>query len=246
MFIDIHCHLELLKDANKVVKDAKKKNVKIILTNGVDRETNRKSLEFSNKFPEVKACLGIYPIDALKISDKEIEEEIKFIEKDKNKIIAIGEVGIDFKEDSTQHKRQEEIFEKFIKLSMKINKPIIVHSRKAESKCIEILERLEAKKVLMHCFFGEIKLVDRIVKNNWYLSIPTCVVYNEQMKEVVRRVDIDKLLCETDSPYMHPKREWPNEPANVVESYKKISEIKGISLKEVEKIIEKNYKRLFL
>ena len=113
-FIDIHCHLEAVKDTGEAVKNAKKKDVGLILTQGTDVKTNREALKLSEKHESVKACLGLYPIDALKIDDKEIEEEIEFIRENRDKIVAIGEVGIDFKEDLKEHERQESIFSNFI------------------------------------------------------------------------------------------------------------------------------------
>ncbi|KHO51113.1 MAG: Hydrolase, TatD family [archaeon GW2011_AR13] len=94
-FIDIHAHLEFFDDLNIRIKKAKKRNVKIILANGIDVETNRKVLAFAKEYPEVQACLGIYPVNALKLIKKEINSEIKFIKENKDKIIAIGEVGLD-------------------------------------------------------------------------------------------------------------------------------------------------------
>ena len=97
-FIDIHSHLEMLKDLDKVITNAKKASVNIILTNGVNAKTNRQALEFSQKYVEVKSCLGIYPSDGLKLTDQEIDKEIEFIKQNKDKIIAIGEVGLDMQE----------------------------------------------------------------------------------------------------------------------------------------------------
>lgn len=245
MFIDVHCHLDVLKDIPGSIEKAIKSNVKIILAHGVNSATNRKVLDLSSRFKEVKAALGIYPIDALKMSDEEIEQEIEFILKNKSRIAAIGEVGIDFKEDGDNKERQKRIFEKFIKLANELNKPIIVHSRKAEKECVEILENSNIKKVIMHCFSGKFSLVQRIIGNGWFLSIPTNVIYSEQFQENVRKIDIKNLLCETDAPYLHPQRKGENEPVNVIESYKKIAELKGLPLKEVEKRIEENYYSLF-
>ena len=115
------------------------------MNNGLTKNTNRKTLELSKKYPQIKSALGLYPIDALKLTEEEIRKEIKFINENKNKIIAIGEIGIDLKW-SNDLKNQKIIFEKFLKLSKKINKPIIVHSRKAEKKVIEILKNNEIKK----------------------------------------------------------------------------------------------------
>ena len=169
MFIDVHCHLDLLKDIPDSINKAKEKGVGAIVTAGIDYATNRKVLELSERYNIVKAALGVYPIDALKMSEKGIDEEIKFIRNNKEKIIAIGEVGMDFKE-SNEVKRQEETFLKFIKLAKELGKPLIVHSRKSEERCIEILEAAMAKKIVMHCFCGSLKLVRRIVENGWYTN----------------------------------------------------------------------------
>ena len=244
MFIDIHCHLDMLKNPEEAIEEAKKSNVRIIVSNGVNYESNRKILEFASKFKEVKAALGIYPIDALKMSDSGIDAEIKFIKENKDKIVAIGEVGLDLKE-SSNLKKQEENFIKFINLAKELEKPIIVHSRNAESHCIQLLEKAMAEKVIMHCFCGTLPLVRKIIENSWFLSIPTSIAYKEWFQQLVKEAPIENLLCETDSPFLHPDKKFPNEPSNVIESYKKIAEIKNLSLAEVEKIIEENYKGLF-
>lgn len=244
MYIDAHCHLDMLKSIVENVENAKKKNVKLIVSAGVDINTNRKTLELSEKFQEVRACLGIYPDEALKMNDEEINSEIEFINKNKENVWGIGEVGMDFSGNDKDNEKQENVFEKFIKLSIEMDKPIVVHSRKAEEECIELLEKLKAKKVVMHYFSGRLKLVERIVNNGWMLSIPTAVKNSEHFQKVVKIVPIENLLCETDSPYSHPDKKFPNEPANVVESYKMIAKINGLGLNEVEEKIEKNFERL--
>jgi len=248
MYIDIHSHLDMLKNPKKVVERAINKNVKVILANGVNRETNRKVLDFSEKFEGVCAVLGLYPIDALSMTSKQIDEEISFIEENKKKIMGVGEVGMDFSGELKKSDigKQMKNFEKFIVLSKKLDIPITVHSRKAEEGCIEMLEKLKTIKVIMHYFSGKLKLVDRIIANGWFLSIPTCVKHSEHFQKIIERVSIDRLFCETDSPYSHPDKKFPNEPTNVVESYKKIAEIKNISLKTVEKKIMENYRNIFM
>ncbi|PIN93208.1 hypothetical protein COU54_04030 [Candidatus Pacearchaeota archaeon CG10_big_fil_rev_8_21_14_0_10_31_24] len=249
MFIDIHCHLDILENLELVIKNARKNKLGIILAQGVDVRTNRKVLELDSKYMEVKSALGLYPMDALKLSDEEIDEEIDFIRKCKN-VNAIGEVGIDFKEseDLKEKERQKNIFRKFVLLSMELNIPIIVHSRKAEEECISILEELKAKKVIMHCFCGNKKLVSRIKDNNWYITIPTSVTRSQQFQEIALEFPLDRLFCETDAPFLHPFKsfnESKNEPSWVVESYKKIAELRKMSLKDIESRIEKNYRELF-
>lgn len=235
----------MCKDIDNCVKNAHDNGVDIILTQGTDVKTNREALKLAEKYNEVKACLGIYPIDALKMSDKEIDKEIDFIRKNKDKLAGIGEVGIDFKEDSENHERQKETFRKFVELSIELDKPIIIHSRKAELECIEILENMKARKVIMHCFCGKRKLVERILKNNWYLTIPTSVKNGEQFQDNARNVLIKQLFCETDSPFLHPDKKENNEPSNVFVSYEKIAEIKGMKISEVKDKIFENYLNLF-
>ncbi len=244
MYIDCHCHIDLLKNLDKVMKEASESGVEIIISNGINPQNNDKVLELASKYGNVKAALGIYPIEALSIPSDTIDEEFDKIRKNKDKIIAIGEVGLDFKE-SVEKEKQKRVFEDFIKLSKELDKPIIVHSRKAELECIELLESLGAKKVIMHCFSGKMKLVDRVIQNGWTFTIPASIKNSEHFQKVVEKTPIDQLLCETDSPYLHPDKEFPNTPAKVVESYKKIAEIKEISLIEAEEKIENNFKRLF-
>ncbi len=243
-FIDIHCHIDMYGDkVAEVVKKAKEKDVGIIVNNGINVKTNRETIELSTKFHELKSTLGIYPIEALDMTDKEIDAEIKFIEKNKDKIFSVGEVGIDLKE-SSDLERQTVIFRKFIALAIKIDKPLTVHSRKAEKECVDILENMKAEKVIMHCFSGNMTLVKRIVDNGWFLSIPANVKNSEHFQNIVKKVDIKHLFCETDSPYLHPDKESDNEPANVIESYKKIAELKGLSLDEVKEKLWENWESL--
>jgi TatD DNase family protein len=245
MFIDAHSHIDLLDDYKTAIKNAEKEKVKIIVA-GIDIKSNRKILEIKKENPEVQICLGIYPSDALKLSEKEFDSEIEFIKKNKDKILAIGEVGLDLKENSQETlEKQKENLSKFVKLAKELNKPIIIHSRKAEEECINFLEKLNYNKIIMHCFSGNFKLVKRIIEKNWMMTIPTSVKNSQHFQKVVEINPIENLLCETDSPFLHPDKKFPNEPANVIESYKKISKIKNIPLKEVEQIIEKNYANFF-
>lgn len=245
MLIDIHCHLDMCRNPSDCVKRAIDAGVGIIVTNGVNHQNNMQVLELARMFPIVKAALGLYPIDALSMSDEDIIETIKFIRKNESKVAAIGEVGIDYKEDLNQHEKQKKIFSKMIDLALELDKPIVVHSRKAELDAIEMLEEAGMKKVLMHCFSGNMKLVKRIIDNGWFLSIPTAVKHATHFQEVIKLAPLNQLLCETDAPYLHPDKEMDNESKNIIESYKKIAEIKKISLKEVEKQIEDNCKALF-
>ena len=235
----------MLKDIDLVVDRARRNKVELIVYNSINFETMKYALELGEKYKEIKVALGIYPIDALKLSDSELDKEIEFIRKNKKKIVAIGEIGIDLKENDN-FDEQKKIFIKFIKLAKELDLPMFIHSRGAEEKVIEILAQEKAEKVVMHCFCGSLKLVDRIVSNDWMLSIPTNVTFSEHFQKIIERVDLDNLLCETDSPFLHPvKGMRNNEPGNVVESYRMIAKIKEISLNECENKIEDNFRKLF-
>ncbi len=246
VFIDVHCHIDYFgeKETEKIVENAKKVGVGIMLNSGSHVESLKKTLVLAEKYSEVKAVLGIFPIDTLKLSEEELEAQIELIRKNKNKIVAIGEVGIDLKE-SDDLESQKKTFKKFIDLAKELDKPIVIHSRKAELECIELLEKSKCKKVIMHCFSGKKKLIERVKENGWYLSVPTNVNNSQQFQDMVGVVPIEQLFCETDSPFLHPLKEQNNEPKNVIYSYKKIAEIKKMPLKEVEEKIEENYRNLF-
>ena len=243
MLIDIHCHLEMCEKPEEILEEARKKNL-IIVSAGTNEKTNEKLLSWEHS--NLKICLGLYPIDALKCGEDEIDQIINNITKNSVCIWGIGEVGIDYKESTQEeeHDRQKEIFRKFVQLSIELDKHIVVHSRKAEEDCIKILEEMKTKKVIMHCFSGNMKLVDRITKNGWFFSIPSNVAFSQHFQTVISKVPISQLLSETDSPYLHPEKSWPNTPLNVQSSYEKISEIKKLTMKEVEVAIEENYNNL--
>ncbi len=244
-FIDAHCHIDMCKTpVQDIISHATQAGVGIMITQGVNPASNRKALSLATKYPQIKVALGLYPIDALALSDEETEQELSFIRDHKSDIFAIGEVGMDFKEDLAQHARQEQIFRKIIALAQELDKPVIVHSRKAESACVTILTEMHAKKVIMHCFSGKFSLIKTVVENNWTLTIPTNVKNSEHFQKMIEAVPLTQLLCETDSPYLHPDKLPDNEPANVLASYEKIAEIKKESIEQVKNQLFENYSRL--
>ncbi|MBS3159016.1 TatD family hydrolase [Candidatus Woesearchaeota archaeon] len=153
------------------------------------------------------------------------------------------EVGLDFV--NGEDNQQIEDFGKMIALAEELEKPIVVHSRKAEQKCIEMLESSKNKKIVMHCFSGKKLLVKRITDNGWFLTVPTIVVRSQQFQDIAGNVPISQLFCETDSPYLSPYKEKRNEPAFVAESYRKIAEIKQMDIIEVANNIYMNWQKVF-
>jgi TatD DNase family protein len=259
LLVDAHCHLDhvLFKDdLDQVIERAKSAGVKAIITSGINPESNRKALSLANKYNIIKVSLGMYPVDALA---KEIEvgeypmqpnvfdvdEELKFIEQNKDKCVAIGECGLDYHWIKGKNKEQKELFSKIISLVEKLKKPIIVHTREAEADAVEMLESSKITKIILHCFSGKKALVKRAYEHGWHFTIPTNIVRSHHFQGIVKLVNISQLLTETDAPYLSPFKEKKNEPAFVIETIKKIAEIKKMDTEEVANNIYMNYQRLF-
>jgi len=261
--VDVHCHInhELLKDQlDNVLKRAEDVGIKAILLSGVNPPANREVLELAKKYPIIKASLGIYPIDALGLAKGEtglpqhkekinLEEEFKFIKDNLEDVTAIGEIGMDFYwAEKDTYKEQAKNFRKIIQFAIKVKKPIVIHSRKAEEECIEILtEEIKNKEipVIQHCFSGRKSLMTKSIELGHYFSIPPNIVKASNFQTLVKKAPLTQLLTETDAPWLSPYKDKPNEPAFVTESIKKIAEVKKLTEQEVADQIWKNYQLIF-
>ncbi len=273
--IDVHAHMDyppLNKKVDEAVANAKEKGIKVIISNGTNSESNRNVKKLSKEYEIIKPAYGFYPTHVQEVTEDELDEELSWIEE--NKPIAIGEVGLDYKftnkepqeaqsnevtnvqkrkgsrEPTEEQKqlieKQKKGFKKIINLAKKLDLPLIVHSRKAESDVIDMLEASGHKKIIMHCFSGKKKLVSRIIDNGWTFSVPVIVTKLQQFQEMVKETPMSQLLTETDSPFLGPEPGLTNEPANVAISIKKIAELKGLTETETADQIYMNYMRLFL
>lgn len=248
MLVDVHAHLQYRdfeNDLDDVIERAEKIGIKAIVVNGLTKDDNRRVLELRNKYDVVKVALGIHPNEIKNTSDEELENIFSFIKENKNNLIAIGECGLDYhhdKEDDVRQ-RQKEVFIKFLELAKKINKPVIIHSRKGEREVIDILEGFKVK-ALLHFFTGNMKLAKRAEDNGCSFSIPVSILKSEHFKTLVDRTAISRLLTETDSPYGNPEV-GRNEPCFVKKTIKEISAIKGLTLADTENIIYQNFQSLF-
>jgi TatD DNase family protein len=262
--VDVHSHLnsiEFKDDLDDVLERAKKAGVQAILVSGTNPPTNIQVLEMAKKHPIIKASLGIYPTDALGIAPDEagllhhkgkidLEQQFKFIRDNLENVAAVGEVGMDFywatKEDTEL--QQANNFRKIIQFCIEINKPIVIHSRKAEEECINILEEEIKNKeiaVIQHCFSGKKSLMTRAIELGHYFSIPPNILRASNFQTLVKKVPMEQILTETDSPWLSPFPGTKNEPANVKETIKKIAEVKNMSVKEISEAIWDNYQRIF-
>jgi TatD DNase family protein len=235
--IDTHAHLETLCDIDKEID-------KIILaaSNITDSKNN---LILGKKYPDkLMVSVGIHPQESQE-SPAELE---KIIEKNHNKITAIGECGLEFLDEYDQ-KKQEKVFRAQIELALKYKLPLIIHARKAVNEVVEILKEHKGLSGVFHCYAGGIKRIKKIIDlgENWFFGIDGNLTYEEGLVDVVKNIPKDRLILETDSPYLTPIpfRGEINSPKNVIYIYKKVAEIWNKNLKETEKIIDKNAKKLF-
>ena len=262
ILIDVHAHMDMegyeaYGGPDKVIEECVKNDVKVIVCNGVDPKSNRKILEICSRHSICKAAMGIYPTHILEYvkagNSRIIDDELKFIEENikKKKVIAIGEVGLEYKEvkDITEEQKniQKDYLRKFLDLAKKYDIPIILHSRGAELELIEFLEQegMKDRKVIMHCFSGRKHHIKRIMDNKWYFSIPCIISKTEHFQYIAKDVPLTQLLTETDAPYLSPYINKTNRPDNALITIKKIAEIKKMEPIEVANIVYNNYQRIF-
>ena len=254
MLVDVHAHLDypvILGDIDVVLQRAASAGVKAIVANGIDSASNRVVIDLAARYPMIRPALGIYPPDALKVEHEQeklpfspidISAELDFIRS--HDPVAIGEIGMDLSYGKDEA-AQAYLFRKLIQIAKDKDIPVIVHSRKAEPQVIDVLEESKHKKVVLHCFNGRKHLIKRAADLGYSFSIPTNIVRSEHFQTLVGMVHISQLLTETDTPYLSPFRDKSNEPAFVIESVKKIAEVKGMTVEDTANNIFMNYQRMF-
>lgn len=258
--VDVHAHLDHLlfkKDLNEVVKRAKESGVIAIVSSGINHPSNLGVMEISKRYDIIKWSFGMYPIDLLGLSEEcglerqttpiNLDEEFDFIKRHKNQIVSIGEVGLDYHWDREHHAKQKGNFQKIIDFVEKIKKPIIIHSRKAEADVFEMLEssKLKRDRIVLHCFEARKHILKKAIENNYRFTIPCTVVRMQHFQNLVKMASTSQLLTETDCPWLSPYPDKRNEPAFVIESVKKIAELKQLDAEETANNILKNYFDVF-
>ncbi|KUP04592.1 hydrolase TatD [Bacillus coahuilensis p1.1.43] len=252
MLFDTHVHLnaeQFDSDLNEVIGRAKESGVEKMVVVGFDRPTIKKAMELVEEYDFLYASVGWHPVDAIDMTD----EDLVWIEElsAHPKVVALGEMGLDYHWDKSPKDVQKEVFRKQIRLARKVQLPIVIHNRDATADIVEILKEENAQEVggIMHCFSGSAETAMECVELNFYISLGGPVTFKnaKKPKEVANVVPIEKLLVETDCPYLapHPYRGKRNEPAYVRLVAEEIASIKEISIEEVEKITTQNALRVF-
>lgn len=252
MLFDTHVHLnaeQFEEDLEEVISRAQDAGVSHMVCVGFDRLTIQKAMELAERYDFIYACVGWHPVDAIDMK----EEDLLWIEElaAHPKVVAIGEMGLDYHWDKSPKEIQKEVFRKQIRLAKKVKLPIVIHNREATADIVEILKEEGAAEVggIMHCFSGSPEVAIECLKMNFYISLGGPVTFKnaKKPKEVASVVPLEKLLIETDCPYLapHPYRGKRNEPGYVKLVAEQIAEIKGISFEEVAAVTTVNAKKLF-
>jgi len=242
MIFDTHCHLntpELFQKNEKVIKDAFDVGVRKMIIPGFDKKSSLLAIKIAEMYDFCYAAIGFHPTEIFDISDSDFYEVFSQIHNPK--VVAIGEIGLDYYwvKEAEKREMQKEFFIKQIKIANEYNLPIIVHNRDAIDDCYKILkEHTPIALSVMHCYSGSVELMQEFIKLNFMISLggPVTFTNAKTPKEVARVVPLDKLLVETDSPYLspHPLRGTENCPANIVYTIDEIANLKNITPDEIK------------
>lgn len=250
MLIDTHCHLdfpEFDNDRDEVILRARDKGIEYIINIGSSLEGSRKSLELSQKYDFIYATVGIHPHEADKFEEK-IGLEIEQLAK-KDKVIAIGETGLDYYKNYSQRENQKSLFMWLVQLARNLRLPLVIHNRQAESDTLKILKEVMPPKAVVHCFSGDENFLKECVDLGFSISFTCNLTYKkaQDLRNLVKLVPLERLMLETDAPFLPPEgfRGKRNEPMYVRYLAEEISRIKEVSLDGVAKITTANAKKFF-
>lgn len=247
MFTDTHCHIfsEYYEDINEILENAKNVGIKRVINNGCDTKSNKEVLELIEKHPNMYGAIGIHP----EYVEEYTEDDLKFIEKNlsNKKIVAIGEIGLDYHYTKDNKAKQIELFERQLKLAEKYSIPVIIHSREATEDTINCLKKYNITGVI-HSFSGSLETAKIYIKMGFLLGINGVITFkNSKLKDIIKELNLENIIFETDSPYLTPEpfRGTKNEPARVINIVDFICNLMEIDESQASIITNENIKRIF-
>lgn len=247
--IDTHTHIStepLLKDIDNIIRRAIENNVLHMISVGMNKEANLKSILLSEKYPCVYAAIGLHPSD---VNSERLDIELLKQQAKHNKVVAIGEIGIDLYWVKDNLNLQKEVFIKQIELALAVDLPVIIHSRNSASEIYDIVKNYPNLRGVMHCYSENVELLDKFIDLGFYIGIGGIVTFknSKEVLEIAKNTPLDRLLVETDAPYLAPVpfRGKTNEPAYTTYTLSKLAEIRGLTIAEMDQITTTNTVRLF-
>ena len=246
--IDTHSHIDMLQNTDEAVKKSISAGVEKIVVPTSSPENFDDVISLCSKYDEIFGAVGVHPEDISKYGEN-TAKEIYNIAKNNKKIVAIGEIGLDYYWDKTQKEEQKKIFRAQIEIALNLNLPVLVHSREAHLDTFEILKETGIKKVIMHCFSSSLEFANSCIKEGWLLGIGGVVTFknSRKLKEVVKNIPLESIVLETDAPYMapHPMRGMENTPEYLPFIAREIALLKDITVEHVDKVTTKTAKEFF-
>lgn len=252
MFIDSHAHLDDSRfdgDRDILIKSLKDNDIELVINIGADLQSSIDSLKLADKYDNIYATIGVHPHSAKEVTEETLEEFRKLAKHPK--VVAIGEIGLDFYYDNSPRDIQRKWFREQLKLAKELNLPVVIHSREATKETYDIIKEEQdgTLRGVLHCFSASKEVAMEYIKLGFYISLAGPVTFKNARvaKEVAKAVPLDKLLIETDCPYLapEPNRGRRNEPKYVRYVAEKITELRGIPVEEVAEQTRKNTKELF-
>lgn len=246
--IDTHAHIDMYENWVDIFNDAQLNGIKKIVIPSVEFQYFEKIINIANSREDLFCMLGIFPTEAKTWDDKIIDNMRKLASN--KKVVAIGEIGLDYYWDKTFIEEQKDIFIKQIKLANELNLPIAIHDREAHKDCFDILKEYNrGSKVLFHCFSGSPEFAMECVKEDWYIALGGVVTFKNAVKakEVAQKIPLSHLVLETDSPYLTPVpyRGKENKPSYVKYVAEEIAKLRDISVEELIEITTLNAEKFF-
>ncbi|AKB84088.1 TatD family hydrolase [Methanococcoides methylutens] len=245
--IDSHCHLDFPKfnrDRDEVIERARNSGVVEMVNSGIDLKTNTSTLALAKQYDFIHPTIGLSPLVVSHYGNEVADEILLQLEQHAAESVGIGEAGLDYhyyKEDR-EREHQKEYFRKVIEIAESYDKPLVIHGREAEEDCFAMVRDLD--KVIFHCYGGSVDTAAMITDAGYYISIPTIVCFSEHHRSIAENVPLDRILIETDSPYLSP-RKGRNEPAFVRDTLPVIAEAQGMEEDKVAKATLKNTRSVF-
>ncbi len=252
MLFDTHTHLndfQFDEDREQVIQRALDAGISLILNIGYNRKTIPSSIELAENYPFIYSSVGWHPQDAIYCTEADLEWLKSLTSHDR--VVAIGEIGLDYYWDTSPKEVQHQLFRQQIQLAREVGLPIIIHNRDADEDVIKLLKEEQAAEVggVMHCFSGDLALMEACLDLNFSIGLggPVTFKNRKQLKEVATLVPLDRLLLETDAPYLapHPYRGKRNETAYVRLVAEEIAKLRNIELEELAQVTTQNAKKLF-
>ena len=250
VYFDTHAHYDsgaFNADREAVLAALPESGVSLVVNPGCELRSSETAIALADRFPHVYAAVGVHPEDMGDMGEGDLDKIAELARREK--CVAIGEIGLDYYWDASHKEEQKALFIRQLELALALELPVIVHDREAHGDCLDIVRRFDRLRGVFHCYSGSVEMAEELLRRGWYLGFDGPITYKNARKalEVLEICPLDRILIETDSPYLSPvpNRGKRNDSRNLVYITEKIAEIKGLTPDDIAAATMENGKRLF-